>query len=106
MPENTVEKITPQNVREVIKTLMKSQNYDPFLEMIKIAKDVDTPVRMRADMASELAQYVAPKLKGIDIDAKASGSIQVIVQKFAEEVLADEVKKTIDLEPTRALGNE
>jgi hypothetical protein len=38
-------------------------------------------------------------LKGIDIDAKASGSIQVIVQRFADEVLAEDEPRTLDITP-------
>lgn len=80
---------------------MKDYNYDPFKEMVEIAKSLDTPRRDRMTLAMDLAQYIAPKLKGIDIDARASGSISVIVQRFAEEVaqeaLADE-PKTIQLE--------
>jgi hypothetical protein len=90
---------TPPNIRETLKKLMKDHNYDPFKEMILIAKDPDTDRRTRASMATELAQYIAPKLKGIDIDAKASGSIQVIVQRFADEVLSDDEPKTIDINP-------
>jgi len=86
----------PTNVRETIRKIMKDHNYEPFKEMILIAKDPDTDRRTRASMAVELAQYIAPKLKGLDIDAKASGSIQVIVQKFAEEIMEDE-PKTLDI---------
>lgn len=89
----------PANLRDALRKIMKEHNYDPFREMILIAKDPDSDRRLRATMASELAQYIAPKLKGIDIDAKASGSIQIIVQRFAEEVMQDEEPKTLDLGP-------
>jgi hypothetical protein len=91
------------NLREAIKALLKHHNYDPFKEMILIAKDPDTDRKTRAGMATELAQYIAPKLKGIDIDAKASGSISVVIQRFAQEIMDEDEPKTLELAPEDAV---
>lgn len=84
-------------MREAIKEMMENLNYNPFKEMILIAKSKETAINIRASMASELAQYIAPKLKGVDIEAKGSVGIQVVVQRFADEILSDQVPKTLDL---------
>lgn len=45
----------------------KDQNFDPCLELIKIVKNQENSVHARVAAASEIASYIAPKLKAMEI---------------------------------------
>ena len=49
----------------------KYPDYHPVLEMAKIAHDEEADEALRASMHKEVAQYVAPKLKAIEINLEA-----------------------------------
>ena len=41
-------------------------DYDPIRAMVELAKDNETPVAVRAKLASELASFVYPKRKAVE----------------------------------------
>lgn len=43
------------------------EKFNPCLELIKIVRDVKNSVHARVQAASEVASYVSPKLKAIEI---------------------------------------
>ncbi len=71
-------------IREKIQQICNDNNYDPFEILIKTATDPQTPLKVRLKIAMELAQYLAPKLKAIDIDAKFGGGVTVNIVKFGD----------------------
>ena len=45
----------------------KYPDYHPVLAMADIANDMENGVEMRAQMHKEVAQYVTPKLKAVEV---------------------------------------
>lgn len=41
--------------------------YHPVIEMVKIGMDMENPVELRASMHKEVAQYVEPKRKAMEV---------------------------------------
>lgn len=96
------EKLTPSEVRAKILGIMKSKNYDPFLELIELAlehsevevngrimKAYTCDVDQRITIAKEIASFIAPKLKGIEIRAEVDAEFTFKVQQFGESKQAD-----------------
>lgn len=52
-----------------VKAIAEAHDFDPFIEMIKLAKNPTVDESVRFQCCKELAQYLAPKLKAITIDA-------------------------------------
>lgn len=86
-------------VRATIAKIFKDNNYDPFVEMVKIAKDVETPLKIRAFLACELGQYLAPKLKSIDLDANVSGDFRVFIKQFGQAIQGEALQAASVDEP-------
>ena len=63
-------------------------HFDPFEAMIHIAQDEDTKPDLRFRVAAELAQYVRPKLRTIELSGEGDRSalIQLIVMQSADEL--------------------
>lgn len=69
-------------VRFVVGEILKKHNCDPFEILAKIANDdMDNPVsmRLRMEAASELANYVAPKLKAVELSTDAKNPPQIFM---------------------------
>ena len=60
---------TPNRRTVDINDLLARLNCDPIEGMARIAMDSTTPIEIRARMYAELAQYVAPKRKAVQVDA-------------------------------------
>ena len=73
-------KLTPADIRATISELCVKHNYNPFEELIDLARsyqdvDVDGKVvrcpvcspEQRITIAKELAQYIAPKIKAVEV---------------------------------------
>ena len=60
----------------------------PFVEAVNMIKQDDLKPECRALLLKELMKYVAPQLKAVDVDAKVSGSIRVVVDTFREALPA------------------
>ena len=56
---------------QAVEELLASVNCNPILGMAEIAADVSHPIELRASMFKELAQYVAPKRKAIEVSGGA-----------------------------------
>ena len=59
---------TPNRRTQDIQSLLARMGCDPIEGMARIAMDPQNPVEVRARMYAELAGYVAPKRKAIQID--------------------------------------
>jgi len=69
---------------------------DPIEGMARLALDPSNPPELRARMYSELAQYVAPKRKSVDLSSTAGGREVVfnigIARQGSSQHLVDESK--------------
>jgi hypothetical protein len=82
-----------KDIRQQVRKLCLDENYDPLREMIILAKDPSTPLDHRVTLHKELSQYVAPKLKAMELTAEVSGGIQVNVLKFADMAVKEAIKE-------------
>jgi hypothetical protein len=95
--------LTPAEVRSKINELCVKRNYNPFEELIRLAtetvktevngKMVELPicdVDQKILIAKEIASFLAPKLKSIEVDAHIDGDFTFKVKHFDE--LGNEVK--------------
>ncbi len=61
-PQKGYKKLKTKLVEEKLAVL----DYDPIRAMVDLAKDDETPVAVRAKLASELASFVFPKRKAVE----------------------------------------
>lgn len=59
---------TPNKATQLIADKLEALGCDPIEGMAHIAMDTFNPLEIRARMFAELAQYVAPKRKSVEID--------------------------------------
>ena len=59
---------TPNKASQQIVEKLEALGCDPIEGMAHIAMDTFNPLEIRARMYAELAQYVAPKRKSVEID--------------------------------------
>lgn len=74
--------IPNKNKQALLRILQeKYPDYHPVLEMVYIAMDMKNDVNLRASMHKEVAQYVTPKLKALEVQAEIAGDIVFKWQK-------------------------
>jgi len=67
--------------------LLEELDFDPLLELVTLYRDPQTDRRTKVRIASELAQFVAPKLKAIDVQASNHPSIAVHIVQYTQPSL-------------------
>lgn len=55
---------------EKIQNLCDSYNLDPFEALLKLSSDLSLDINLRVGILKEIAQYIYPKRKSIEIDAE------------------------------------
>ena len=55
---------------------LEALDRDPIEGMARMALDESQPIRLRAPMYKELAQYVAPKRKAVEVTGEDGGSVK------------------------------
>jgi hypothetical protein len=101
-------KLTPNEFRNKLQEACAKHSYDPFEELIVLAT---TKVKMKIDgkdtlvhlldsdqriqVAKEIAQYVAPKLKGIEVKGEIDNKLEITVKTFS--AIAPAEKPAIDV---------
>ena len=60
----------------MVQTKLEELDYDPIKAMVELAKDEETPVAVKAKLASELAGFVYPKRKAVEYSGSDGGPIQ------------------------------
>lgn len=68
---------------------LEQLNCDPIEGMAMIANDTSLDHGLRLAAFKELAQYVAPKRKAVDVDASIDGNVSIEVVKFSDIVDED-----------------
>tara|TARA_S200002703_G_scaffold38836_1_gene34059 strand:- start:141 stop:440 length:300 start_codon:yes stop_codon:yes gene_type:complete len=69
---------------QAIQDRLDELNCDPIEGMAMIVNDTSLDHGLRLQAMKELAQYVAPKRKAVDIDATVDGAVNIQVVKFAD----------------------
>lgn len=64
---------------------LKELNCDPIEALANIAQDPNNTPELRFQANKELAQYVAPKRKAVELDATMDGGLNVNVVSFNEK---------------------
>jgi hypothetical protein len=96
-PSKVRGRLTPAEVRACIHTICQDNNYDPFRELIELAtgtqevevngKKLTIPladVDQRITIAKEIAQYMAPKLKSIEVTGEVDNTWDIKITHFTE----------------------
>lgn len=78
---------TPNRSKRALIALLQETypGYHPVLEMAKIAHDLNNDVTLRSQMHKEVAQYVTPKLKAVEIDLTNHSPVQVQIVRFGDK---------------------
>ena len=63
---------------------LKYPGYNPVVEMAGIALDMDNDVSTRLSAHKEVAQYITPKLKAIEVQTVNPTPVQVQIVKFSD----------------------
>ena len=62
----------------------KYPGYHPVLSMADIANDMSNGIELRAQMHKEIAQYVTPKLKAVEIDTINHEPVRVEIVQYSQ----------------------
>jgi len=73
--------------KTAVAAALKKLGVDPFAELVKLAQKTDDDT-VAARIWLDLAQYVAPKLKALEITGKEGGPIQLQL-KIDDDSLPD-----------------
>ena len=77
---------TPNKPKRALLKLLQEQfpDYHPVVEMAKIAHDLDNDISLRSSMHKEVAQYVTPKLKAVEVSGNLDANIiyRPIIKRF------------------------
>jgi hypothetical protein len=83
-----------------IKEMMDKHNYSPIESMIAIAKDKKQDIVLRVSCHKELARYVAPQLKAVEIEQSGDRGITIELVQFSPD--KDVVAKVKEEEERKA----
>lgn len=67
---------------------LEEQGCDPISEMAKMSVDPNIDIDVRVKLLRDLAQYVHPKRRSVEISNKDGEALVVKIKKFTEEDLA------------------
>lgn len=81
------QKGTPNKPKRALLALLREKypNYHPVLEMAKIAHET-ADVSLAAQMHKEIAQYVEPKLKAVELTGAEGGPLRIIASSLDEKL--------------------
>ena len=70
---------------KAVQAKLEELGCDPIEALANISMDTSNTPELRFQANKELAQYVSPKRKAIEMDANLDGGLKVNVVQFAEE---------------------
>jgi hypothetical protein len=74
---------TPNRTTAEVSDKLAAIGFDPIAAMVAIATDPAADLALRGRMASELAGYVYPKRRAIDLTAETrSPGVTVVIRRF------------------------
>jgi hypothetical protein len=89
------------SANEAIRALCKELDYDPLRELIELAKE-KRPVKLangeiadinilepreRIAIAKEIAPYIHPKYKGVEVEQDVNDEIKITIQRKSDKVV-------------------
>jgi len=93
---------------ERVLDLLEELEFDPLRELVTLYRDPKTDRRTKVRIASELAQFVAPKLKAIDVQGASSPGITInLIQRQRPDLVIeadDESPASFHLPKALSLG--
>jgi hypothetical protein len=92
----------PTSFRDVQAQLLEL-DCDPIAGMAKLATDESLPAALRARMFAELATYIAPRRKAVELSGPNGGPIETDCN-FDYTVLSDSELKTLTVLLDKATG--
>ena len=75
---------TPNNRTLLLAERLEELNCDPIAVMAEICNDADAETKHRLEAAKELAQYLYPKCKAIELPGQNGGVQHRIVVEYAD----------------------
>lgn len=104
-------KKTPAEVRAAIQSICEEMDYDPFKELVRYAtEDFETIVDghvvrlplatmdQKITIAKEIASYIAPKIKNIEVKAEVEGEFTF---KIINQALTGTGVPQLEIDPER-----
>lgn len=76
---NTYPKIIPNKFRWDVSQICIEMGFDPFRKLIEIATEGQYE-KNRLEAAKELANYIAPKLRSVELSTEAGKHFNVIIE--------------------------
>ena len=70
---------------KAVQAKLEELGCDPIEALANISMDTSNTPELRFQANKELAQYIAPKRKAIEMDANLDGGLKVNLVQFAEE---------------------
>lgn len=77
--------MTPSQMRARIIELCRARKYDPVAAMIDMVQNENIEAEDRIAIHRELAQYVAPKVRAVDVSGEVDLTVTVRVKKFGDD---------------------
>lgn len=90
---------------QLVVDALADNNHDPIVALVNVAKDQNMPVELRTKINLELAQYIAPKRKSVEIDAVVSGQLGVAVMSF-KDVTPDQLPTALNKKSVAELSGQ
>lgn len=71
---------SPNKPKRALQTRLEQlfPDYHPVVEMARIANNPETDIKLRADMNKEVAKYVEPQRKAVEVSGDGGGPVRVI----------------------------
>lgn len=77
---------TPNRATAEVADKLAALGFDPIAAMVAIATDPAADLTIRGRMASELAAYLHPKKRAIDLTAETgSPGLTVVIRRFGDD---------------------
>ena len=85
---------TPNKATTEIRQLLEENfpNYHPVLSLVAIANDLDNDVSIRLQANKEVAKYICPQLKSIEVKEQDSET-KIIVVRYQDEKTKDLIEQ-------------
>jgi hypothetical protein len=76
----------PNKNKQALIALLEARypGYNPVCEMVEIAKNPENDISLRANMHKEVAKYVAPQLKAVEIETINHQPVQVQIVRYSD----------------------
>ncbi len=91
-----------KDLKVAIREICKTKNYDPLSELVDLVQEKGRDkltLEQKISIHKELLQYLAPKLKAVDIQANVQGDIKISVVRFSDLTNANQEQKVINVDP-------